>query len=235
MVKIDTINIGFVSNNITSYYRHGTTFATNKGMVLCGISFNNISVSSQNVLVWFKPNASAPIGVDANTFTRINVPASTGPVFLHCDYAQYSADQSLYLQASASGVVSARLHYRWDVEPAGLRPGTLECGWINNAITEYYKHNTTFATSLGTHIRGISFNNTGDADIYARIWFTPDNSLPANNDLNMIGPFLVLEGGINFIDFDYLIKTASASIFMKADTANKVSARLHYTREMPLV
>lgn len=234
MVTPGTIKLGFVSNAITQYYQHGTTFTTAKGMVLNSISFNNVDTSSQTVKVWFKPTTAAPTVIDEHTFTTLVLPAQTGPVFLHCDYAIYTADQTIFMQASAASKISATLHYRWNVEPTGMRPNVLECGWLGDTATLIYKHNTSFETALGTHIRGISMCNTGDSDLYTRIWFTPGDVTPTADDVNLYGPFLVLQGGVNFIDFDYLIKDSNASIFMKADTANKISARIHYSREIPI-
>lgn len=233
MVKPDTIRLGYISNTITSYFRQGTTIANANGVMINGISFNNTSASSQTVTVWCKLNTTAPSAIDQYTFTTITVPASGGPVFLNMDYAMPAADESLFMVASTASTVSAKLHVRWDIPLTGAYPSMVLCGYAPDTITQIYKHNTTFATELGTHVKGVSFDNQGDADIYVRIWITPTNTPPTTDDEYLYGPFLALQG-LMFMDLDYFIKAANETIWIKADSPNKVATRLHINREIPL-
>lgn len=233
MVKPDTIRLGYIANSITSYYRQGTTIVNANGGMINGISFNNTSSSSQTVTVWCKPNTTAPTVIDQYAFTTITVPALGGPVFLHMDYAMPVADWSLFMVASAANSVSAKLHVRWDIPLDGAYPSMVECGFAPDSITQIYRHNTTIVSALGVHVKGLSFNNTGDADIYVRLWITPTNTPPTTDDAYLYGPFLALQG-LSFMDIDYFIKAADETIWIKADSTNKVATRLHINREIPL-
>lgn len=233
MVKPDTIRLGYIANSITSYFRQGTTIVNANGVMINGISFNNTSASSQTVTVWCKLNTTAPTAVDQYTFTTITIPALGGPVFLHMDYAMPAADASIFMLASAASAVSAKLHVRWDIPLDGAYPSMVLCGYAPDSITQIYKHNTTIVSALGTHIKGLSFNNQGDADIYVRLWITPDNTPPTLDDEYLYGPWLALQG-LSFMDIDYFIKAAGETIWIKADSPNKVATCLHINREIPL-